>query len=231
MKHCLITGASGLIGSEMVREFLALGYKVYGLDIVPNKDLNHPDYTYLNCDISSETKIKNAFKKIKRLDVIINNGAKATPTNTPIEKMNLDEWNKYIAIDLTSVFLLSKYAIPLLKKTAGTIINVSSTRHLMSEPHTEIYSAAKGGIDALTRALSVSLAGEIRVNSISPGWISDPKKKLRKVDHEQHLVKRVGRPSDIAKMAVYLASDAAGFITGQDFVVDGGMSVKMIYAE
>lgn len=231
MKTCLITGASGLIGSETVREFLGDGYKVIGLDIKPNAELTNPDYKFMKTDITSEVQIRRAFAKIKSLDVLINNGAKAAPENTPLEKMKVTEWEKYLITNLTSAFLLSKFAIPLLKKSSGSIIHMSSTRHLMSEPNTEIYSTAKGGIDALTRAMAVSLAGSVRVNSISPGWIADPKKKLRKVDHEQHLVKRVGRPADIARMCLYLSSEAAGFITGQDFVIDGGMSVKMIYEE
>ncbi|MES2527791.1 MAG: SDR family oxidoreductase [Bdellovibrionota bacterium] len=231
MKTCLVTGASGLIGSEIVREYLAQGYKVFGIDIKENTELTHPDYTWLKTDLSSEAQIKKSLSKIKSLDVLINNGAKANPENTPIEKMELSEWEKFLSIDLTSVFLLTKHSLPLLKKTNGCIINMSSTRHKMSEPNTEIYSAAKGGVDALTRAMAVSLAGKVRVNSVSPGWIADPKKKLRKVDHEQHLVKRVGRPADIARMCLYLSSEAAGFVTGQDFVIDGGMSVKMIYAE
>ncbi len=231
MKTCLITGASGLIGSELVREFLSQGYRVYGFDLKNNPELKHPDYHYIKVDISNELQVKKAFGKIKRLDVLVNNGAKAKPENTPLEKMKLGEWENYLSINLTSVFLHAKFAIPLLKKSSGTIVNISSTRHLMSEPHTEIYSTSKGGMDALTRSLAISLSGKIRVNSISPGWIADPKKILRKTDHEQHPVKRVGWPSDISKMAVYLASDAAGFITGQDFIIDGGMTVKMIYAE
>lgn len=231
MKTCLITGSSGLIGSEIVREFLAQGFRVVGLDLKDNPDLRHPDYTFIRTDIGNEVQVKKALSRVKSLDVLINNGAKAAPENTRLEKMKLTEWEKYLTVNLTSVFLLTKASIPLLRKTSGCIINMSSTRHLMSEPHTEIYTTAKGGMDALTRALAISLAGEIRVNSVSPGWIADPAEKLKKSDHEQHPVKRVGRPADIAKMCLYLAGDAAGFITGQDFVVDGGMSVKMIYAE
>ncbi|MFL5784887.1 MAG: SDR family NAD(P)-dependent oxidoreductase [Bacteriovoracaceae bacterium] len=231
MKVCVITGASGLIGSEMVREFLAQGFAVTGIDLRPNPELEHPEYTFVKADISHETQVKRALSKLRTIKVLINNGAKADPYNTPLEKLSLREWNKFVSTNLTSVFLLSKHALPLLKKSEGSIINISSTRHLMSEPNSEIYSTAKGGIDALTRAMAISLDGKVRVNSISPGWIADPKEKLRKVDHEQHPVKRVGRPSDVAKMALYLASDAAGFITGQDFVVDGGMTVKMIYEE
>ena len=99
----------------------------------------------------------------------------------------------------------------------------------MSEAHTELYTVSKGGVDALTRALAISLSGEVRVNSISPGWIANPKEKRKPSDHKQHPAGRVGIPSDIAGMAKFLASDAAGFITGQDFVVDGGMTAKMIY--
>jgi NAD(P)-dependent dehydrogenase (short-subunit alcohol dehydrogenase family) len=124
---------------------------------------------------------------------------------------------------------MSKFAIPLLKKSKGTIINISSTRHLQSEADTEPYSASKGAIDALTRAMSISYGPLIRVNSISPGWIHDPKEKLSKKDHDQHPAGRVGIPSDVAKLAAYLASDEAGFITGSDFVIDGGMTAKMIY--
>jgi NAD(P)-dependent dehydrogenase (short-subunit alcohol dehydrogenase family) len=231
MKNCLITGASGLIGSEMVREFLAQGMKVFGLDLVGNSQLKHPDYTFIKTDISNEAQVKAALKQIKSLDILVNNGAKASPENPPIEKLSLKQWEKVINSNLTSVFLLSKYAVPVLKKTKGSIINIASTRHLMCEPHTEIYSTSKGGIVSLTRALAISLAGEVRVNSISPGWIADPKNQFPDSDHQQHPVKRIGRPSDIAKLTYYLASDEAGFITGQDFVVDGGMTVKMIYRD
>lgn len=229
MQTCLITGASGLIGSETVKEFLAQGFNVIGLDLKKNPSLKHPDYHFIKADISDEDQVKTVFKTIKSLDVLINNGAKAAPENPPLEKLTLKEWNKTIGSNLTSAFLLSKFAIPKLRKSKGVIINIASIRHLMCEPNTEIYSTAKGGIVSLTRAMAISLAGDVRVNSISPGWIADPAQEFNRSQHEQHPVHRIGRPADIAKMCLYLSSEEAGFITGQDFVVDGGMTVKMIY--
>lgn len=228
-KKAIITGSSGLIGSELVREFLQNGYEVVGFDLKSTPDLKHPDYTFIKCDLSQETQVKAAFKKIKSLDVLINNAAKANPENGEFQDLSLKDWETNIGINLTSFFLMIRASLPLLKKSRGSIINMSSTRHKMSEPHTELYTVAKGGVDALTRGLAVSLSGEVRVNSISPGWIADPKEKRKPSDHKQHPAGRVGMPSDIAGMAKFLASDAAGFITGQDFVVDGGMTSKMIY--
>jgi NAD(P)-dependent dehydrogenase (short-subunit alcohol dehydrogenase family) len=228
-KSVVVTGASGLIGSEIVREFLSLGHKVYGVDQKANAELKHKDYTFFKCDLADEVQVKAAFSKMPRIDVLVNNAAKADPKNKKIHLVSLKEWNKFIGNNLTSVFLCTKYAAMKLKKSQGSIINMSSTRHLMSELDTELYTTAKGGIDGLTKALSISLGPEIRVNSISPGWIHDPKEVLPKPEHEQHPVGRVGEPRDIAQMVIYLSSEAAGFITGQDFVIDGGMTKKMIY--
>jgi NAD(P)-dependent dehydrogenase (short-subunit alcohol dehydrogenase family) len=231
LKSCLVTGSSGLIGQEICRTFLAQGYKVYGLDLKPAADLDSDDFTFIKCDVSSEAMVKKAFSKIKSLDVLVNNAAISNPKNKRFQTLSLKTWNSNLAVNLTSVFLLSRSSIPLLKKSHGTIINISSTRHKMSEADTEIYSASKGAMDALNRSMAVSLSHEVRVNSISPGWIGNPTKKLKKSDGDQHPAGRVGKPSDIAQMALYLASDKAGFITGQDFVVDGGMTVKMIYKD
>lgn len=228
-KKALITGASGLIGSELVREFIERGYEVYGLDLKDRPDMKHPDYTFFKCDLSKESQVKAAFKKIKSLDVLINNAAKANPESGEFHELTLKEWEENMGINLTSFFLMIRAAIPLLKKSQGSIINMSSTRHKMSEAHTELYTVSKGGVDALTRGLAISLAHQVRVNSISPGWIADPKEKRKPQDHKQHPAGRVGRPADIAAMALFLASEEAGFITGQDFVVDGGMTAKMIY--
>jgi NAD(P)-dependent dehydrogenase (short-subunit alcohol dehydrogenase family) len=117
--------------------------------------------------------------------------------------------------------------VPHLRKTAGSIVNIASTRALQSEPNTEAYAATKGGVVALTHALAMSLGPRIRVNCISPGWIA--KTKLSKKDHAQHPVGRAGRPQDVGELVAFLISDPAGFITGQNFVADGGMTRKMIY--
>lgn len=231
MKTALVTGSSGLIGEEICREFLAQGYRVIGFDLKVSPNLIHPEFIFIKTDLRNEADIKRAFLKIKSLNVLVNNAAHANPKNKKFHLLDLKTWNESFSINLSSVFLMSKYAIPHLKKTKGSIIHMSSTRHKMSEPDTELYSAAKGAVDALTRSMSISLGPEIRVNSISPGWINDPKEKLKPSDHDQHPAGRVGRPEDIAQMVLFLSSDKAGFITGSDFVVDGGMTAKMIYKD
>lgn len=218
-----------VLSAQNLCENIERGHEVYGFDLKANPDLNHPDYTFFKCDLSKEAQVKAAFKKIKSLDVLINNAARANPESGEFQNLSLRQWEESLSINLTSFFLMIRASLPLLKKSQGSIINMSSTRHKMSEPHTELYTVAKGGVDALTRGLAISLAHQVRVNSISPGWIADPQEKRKPQDHKQHPAGRVGRPADIASMAIYLASEEAGFITGQDFVVDGGMTAKMIY--
>ncbi len=123
---------------------------------------------------------------------------------------------------------MAKHAVPHLRRARGAIVNIASTRALQSEPDTEAYAASKGGLVALTHCLAISLGPEIRVNCVSPGWISHVPLRKRK-DHAQHPVGRVGRAADVAALVAYLLSDAAGFVTGQNFVIDGGMTRKMIY--
>lgn len=228
-KNVLITGSSGLIGTELCKEFLLHGFTVYGVDKKQNADLKNENFIFLKCDLSKKEDIVKAAQKIKSLDVLINNAAKTDLTFKPFEKMTLKDWEDGIKVNLTSFFYFSQKLMPLLRRSKGSIVNISSTRHIQSEKNTEIYSASKGGIISLTHAMAVTQKHFVRVNSISPGWIADPDKKLKTKDHDQHLTGRVGRPSDIAKMAIYLASDDAGFITGQDFIIDGGMTKKMIY--
>ena len=137
--------------------------------------------------------------------------------------------------NLTAAFLFARAAEKPLRASRGAIVTIASTRALMSEPNTESYAASKGGLVALTHALAISLAPEVRVNCISPGWIvvrREQEEKLRRKDHLQHPAGRVGRPEDIAEMAAFLLDrDRAGFVTGANFVVDGGMTRKMIYEE
>ena len=228
-KSALITGSSGLIGSELCRKFLTEGFEVYGVDLKPPSNLNHNRFTFLKGDLAKETDIKRISSKLRSLHVLINTAARTDLTFLKFSEMTLKHWNEGIAVNLTSFFLFSKYLMPHLRESKGSIINISSTRHLMSEANTEIYSASKGGIVSLTHAMAVTQKHFVRVNCISPGWIADPDEKLKAKDHEQHLTGRVGRPSDIANLAFFLASEEASFITGQNFYVDGGMTKKMIY--
>jgi hypothetical protein len=195
-------------------------------------------------DVSRESEVADLIQIISsgfdRIDVLVNNAGIATANAPALETLSLDQWNRVISANLTGTFLCCKHAVPLLRKVRGTIVNISSTRALQSQANTEAYSASKGGIVALTHALAVSLGPEIRVNCISPGWIAvdnwqkrsrwaEPSLTLQ--DHSQHPVGRVGVPEDIAAMVSFLVSPGAGFITGQNFTVDGGMTRKMIYVE
>jgi NAD(P)-dependent dehydrogenase (short-subunit alcohol dehydrogenase family) len=155
----------------------------------------------------------------------------------PLHELSFSEWKCTLDVNLSSVFLYSKICAPALKEAKGAIVSLASTRARQSEPDTEAYAASKGGIVALTHALAISLGPDVRVNCISPGWIDTrsaaekKQKDLRAIDHAQHPVGRVGEPEDVARLAHWLLSEEAGFITGQEFVIDGGMTRKMIYAE
>ncbi len=148
----------------------------------------------------------------------------------PVEKLSLEDWRRVLGVNLTQGFLFAKHGAKALRKTHGAMVLMTSTRAFMSEPDTESYSASKGGLFALAHALSISLGPEIRVNAIAPGWINVKDEKLRKKDHTQHPVGRVGTPEDIAQTVEFLLDPGkSGFITGQTLVVDGGMTRKMIY--
>nr|WP_306307841.1 SDR family oxidoreductase [Thermosipho globiformans] len=169
-------------------------------------------------------------KNFKRLDVIINNAAISNFKN--FLEITLEEWEKVIKVNLTGYFLITKYGVPLKLKTSGkgSIINIASTRAIMSEKDNEAYSASKAGILGLTHALANSLGPNIRVNTISPGWILHKDEQISQEEHMQHLVGRAGTPNDILELALFLADEKkAGFITGQNIVIDGGITKKMIY--
>ena len=197
---------------------------------------------FLRCDVSREPSVRACVSRLitrfGRLDGLVNNAGLADPADDPVDKLELAAWNRRIGVNLTGAFLMSKHCVPHLRRTHGAIVNIASTRALQSEPNTEAYAASKAGLVGLTHALAMSLGPRIRVNCVSPGWIdvsawkrAGKRKPLRlsKSDHEQHPAGRVGRPEDIAEIVAYLLSDAAGFVTGQNFVVDGGMTRKMIY--
>ncbi|KAB2888338.1 MAG: SDR family oxidoreductase, partial [Kofleriaceae bacterium] len=173
------------------------------------------------------------------LDIVVNNAAIARAENPPLEQLSLTEWQRVLDVNLTGTFLVARAAAPHLRIARGAMINLTSTRAFMSEPDTEAYTTTKGGVVALTHALANSLAPDVRVNAIAPGWIATDAWKprgqrhppeLRPIDHAQHPAGRVGRPEDVAGLAVYLASSDATFVTGQVFVIDGGMTTRMIYA-
>jgi NAD(P)-dependent dehydrogenase (short-subunit alcohol dehydrogenase family) len=166
------------------------------------------------------------------LDIVVNNAGIANPARRPLGELTLEEWWRVLDSNLTGPMLVARAAEPHLRRRRGAIVNISSTRAVMSEPNTFAYSASKGGLDALTHALAISLGPDIRVNAIAPGWIAtEGYDDLRDFDHLQHPAGRVGNPEDIAAAVAYLASAEAGFVTGTVLTVDGGMTHKMIYVE
>jgi NAD(P)-dependent dehydrogenase (short-subunit alcohol dehydrogenase family) len=233
-KAALVTGGARGIGRRTA-EFLAEhGYRVAVCDVKPAAGLAS-GIVFIRCDVSREASVRACIRRVLqrfgRLDAVVNNAGIADPASGPVEKLALADWNRRIGTNLTSVFLMAKHAAPHLRRSRGAMLNIASTRALQSEPDTEAYAAAKGGMVALTHALAISLGPQVRVNCVSPGWIDTGKAKLRRVDHAQHPVGRVGRTEDIAALVAFLLSDRSGFTTGANFVVDGGMTRKMIYAE
>lgn len=247
---CITGGAQG-IGKGMAVHFLRQGYSVAIADIEIEAGEECVDelsgigpVLFIPASVRDEQEMANAIGEILarfgRLDGLINNAALADPFQAPIDELDLADWQDVIDTNLTGAFLAAKHAVPHLRHTRGSIVNIASTRALQSEPNTEPYSASKGGLLALTHALAISLGPAVRVNAISPGWIDvsawqkrsqRSTDELREVDHRQHPAGRVGRVEDVAALAAWLVSDAAEFITGQNFVVDGGMTRRMIYAE
>lgn len=189
---------------------------------------------FVHCDVANEASVAGLAKAVLdefgRVDGLVNNAG--VMVRKPVTELALADWNRVIGTNLTGAYLCAKHLAPALKKTRGAIVNIASTRAHMSEPDTEAYAASKGGLVALTHALAMSLGPEVRVNCVSPGWIHTKESaRLREIDHAQHPAGRVGQPSDVAGLIAYLLSDAAGFATGAEFVLDGGMTRKMIYVE
>lgn len=248
-KAAIITGGAQGIGKGIAKHFLGLGMKVVIADMDEEAGLETleeykslGELKFVKTDIGIEAEGRNVVERTVEyfggLHALVNNAAIPFPGTIQPEDLPLERWNRIINVNLTGAFIMAKYSIPHLKKARGAIVNIASTRALQSESCNEAYSASKGGIVALTHALANSLSGKVRVNCICPGWIitDDFRKKinrknvpLTKADHEQHLTGRVGYPQDIAEMAAFLISERSGFISAQNFVVDGGMTKKMIY--
>ena len=230
MRVFLITGGASGIGAGIARRLAADGARVV---IADKQKAQLALVRSVICDVSDEASVASLVTGIAsiegRLDGLVCNAG--FMIRKPIAELSLAEWSAVLATNLTSTFLLANAAAPMLRAARGAVLTIASTRAHMSEPDTESYAASKGGLLALTHALAVSLGPEIRVNCISPGWIDTQGAPLRPEDDAQHPAGRVGRVEDIAAMAAYLLGPEAGFITGSEFIVDGGMTRKMIYAE
>lgn len=220
-KVVVITGGARGIGKCMADEFCRAGANVCVIDILDNP--------YFVGDLADKADLERFAKRViddyGRVDVLINNAA---PLSRGISSCSYEDFEYAQRVGVTAPFYLAKLFMPYFSEGAS-IINISSSRDRMSQPETESYTAAKGGISALTHALAVSLAGRVRVNSISPGWIDNSFTVYEGADATQQPVGRVGNPLDIANMALFLASDKAGFITGENICIDGGMTRQMIY--
>lgn len=217
----VVTGGAKGIGKTIADEFRKAGAHVCVIDLLEND--------YFVGDLADQTVLDAFADKViadyGRVDVLVNN---ALPLMKGIDECTYEQFNYALRVGVTAPFYLTKRFAPYFAPGAS-VINISSSRNRMSQPQTESYTAAKGGISALTHALAVSLAGKVRVNSVSPGWIDTDFTVYDGTDAVQHPAGRVGNPLDIANMVLFLCSDKAGFITGENICIDGGMTRQMIY--
>ena len=217
----VVTGGASGIGKVIAEQFQAAGARVCIIDVLPND--------YFVGDLADQAVLEDFARKVidqyGRVDYLIHN---AKPLTRGIQDCSYDEFNYALQVGITVPFYLTKLFAPYFSPD-GAVVNISSSRDRMSQPQTESYTAAKGGISALTHALAVSLTGRVRVNSISPGWIDTEGTHYTGPDAVQQPAGRVGTPMDIANMVLYLCSDKAGFITGENICIDGGMTRQMIY--
>ena len=220
-KVAVVTGGAKGIGRAIAQEFRNAGAKVCVIDLLPND--------YFVGDLADQPVLEEFARKViadhGHVDYLINN---ALSLMKGIDECSYEEFNYALRVGVTAPFYLTKLFAPYFAPGAA-VVNISSSRDRMSQPQTESYTASKGGVSALTHALAVSLAGKVRVNSISPGWIETGDTVWTGPDAVQQPAGRVGRPLDIANMVLFLCSDKAGFITGENICIDGGMTRQMIY--
>ncbi len=220
-KVAVITGGGHGIGKAIADAFRDIGAEVHIIDIKPGD--------WFVGDVADKETLeafaKSVIEKSGHVDFLINN---ALPVMKGIDECSYEEFQYAMSVGVTAPFYLTKLFTPYFEKGA-CVINIASSRDRMSQPQTESYSAAKGGIAALTHSMAMSLAGKVRVNSISPGWINTTDDEIGGADAAQQPVGRAGKPEDIAEMVMFLCSDKAGFITGENICIDGGMTKLMIY--
>ena len=220
-KITVVTGGAHGIGKAIADGFRGEGAAVHIIDIKPGDwfvgDVGNKD--------TLERFAEYVIQQSGHVDYLINN---ALPLMKGIGECTYEDFSRALAVGVTAPFYLTKFLTPHFAPGAS-VINISSSRDRMSQPQTESYTAAKGGIAALTHAMAISLSGKVRVNSISPGWIDTTDADIGGADALQQPVGRVGKPEDIAEMALFLCSDKAGFINGENVCVDGGMTKLMIY--
>lgn len=217
----VVTGSAKGIGKAIAEEFRNAGARVCGIDILPNE--------YYVGDLGDKAVLEDFARQViadcGHVDYLINN---APPLMKGLDQCSYEEFSRALGVGVTAPFYLAKLFAPHFAPGAS-IVNISSSRDRMSQPQTESYTAAKGGISALTHALAVSLSGKVRVNSISPGWIDTGDAVWEGPDAVQQPAGRVGNPLDIANMVLYLCSQKVGFLTGENICIDGGMTRQMIY--
>lgn len=228
----LVTGGAHGIGAAIAAR---LAHDGWGVVIADRERPRHvPGGTRaVVCDVSDEASVDGLIDGIRtgegRLDALVCNAG--ISIGKPIAALSLAEWSRVIGTNLTATFLLVRAAEALLRAAKGAVVTIASTRARMSEANTEAYAASKGGLVALTHALAISLAPEVRVNCISPGWIATKGDPPRASDHAFHPAGRVGVPDDVAALTAFLVGPESGFITGAEFIVDGGVTRKMIYPD
>ena len=241
-KVALVTGAAHGIGRAIAAWLLVEGWRVVLADIDRDRGAEvaaalgeHAAFVAL--DVADEMQVGEAvgqaLERFGRLDALVNNAGVADPNRPPLEDLPLARWNRILGVNLRGPMLMSKHCTPHLRRQQGAIVNICSTRIHQSQPHWEAYAASKGGLLALTQATSISLAPDVRVNAVSPGWIDSrdaierASEPLTAAHQAHHPVGRVGQVEDVAALVAWLLSSRAKFITGQEFIVDGGAGRMM----